>query len=75
MRNCKNDLFALLLSKHKVGSIEVYDHKRQEWVPYTLDPEKWYQHFKDLSDGSVTPDHKGRYIIESGSSNAGSKVH
>jgi hypothetical protein len=51
-----------------MGSIEVYDFKQQKWVPYTPDPEKWYQHFKDLSDGYVTPDHKGRYIIGSGNS-------
>jgi hypothetical protein len=49
-----------------MGSIEVYDHKQQKWVPYTPDPEKWYQHFKDLRDGYVKADHKGRYIVGSG---------
>lgn len=49
-----------------MGSIEVYDHKQQKWVPYVPDPEKWYQHFKDLRDGYVRPDQKGRYIVGSG---------
>lgn len=49
-----------------MGSIEVYDHKQQKWVPYIPDPDKWYQHFKDLRDGYVRPDHRGRYIVGSG---------
>ena len=49
-----------------MGSIEVYDYKQQKWVPYVPDPEKWYQHFKDLRDGYVKPDYKGRYIVGSG---------
>ena len=52
-----------------MGSIEVYDYKQQKWVPYVPDPEKWYQHFKDLRDGYVKPDHKGRYIVGSGAIN------
>jgi hypothetical protein len=48
-----------------MGSIDVYDNKQQKWVPYTPDPEKWYQYFKDSSDGYVTSDQKGRYIIGS----------
>lgn len=52
-----------------MGSIEVYDVKQQRWVPYIADPEKWYQHFKDLSEGYVTPDHKGRYVVGSGRKN------
>ena len=52
-----------------MGSIEVYDYKRQEWVPYVADYDKWYQHFKDLRDGHVQPDHLGRYIVGSGSRN------
>ena len=52
-----------------MGSIEVYDYKQQKWVPYVPDPEKWYQHFKDLRDGYVRPDHKGRYIVGSGAIN------
>jgi hypothetical protein len=46
-----------------MGSIKVYDHKQQKWVPYIPDPEKWYQHFKDLRNGYVTPDHRGRYLV------------
>ena len=26
----------------------------------------WYQHFKDLRDGYVQPDHMGRYVMGSG---------
>jgi hypothetical protein len=44
----------------------VYDHKQQKWMPYITDPEKWYQHFKDLRDRNVSPDHRGRYVVESG---------
>ena len=49
-----------------MGSIEVYDYQQQKWVPYVPDPEAWYQHFKDVRDGYVQPDHKGRYIVGSG---------
>jgi hypothetical protein len=49
-----------------MGSIEVYNHKQQKWVPYKDDPEKWYQHFKDLRDGYNKADYKGRYIVGSG---------
>lgn len=51
-----------------MGSIEVYDYQQQRWVPYVADPEAWYQHFKDLRDGSVRPDGRGRYVVGSGSS-------
>ena len=50
-----------------MGSIEVYDTKKGQWVPYVPDYEKWIQHFKDISEGRVRPDHKGRYIVGSGS--------
>ena len=49
-----------------MGSIEVFDYKQQKWVPSNPDPEKVYQHFKDLRDGYVFPDHRGRYVIGSG---------
>lgn len=49
-----------------MGSIEVYDHKTQRWMPYVPDHKKWEQHFSDLSEGRVRPDHKGRYIVGSG---------
>lgn len=49
-----------------MGSVEVYDYQQQKWVPYVSDPDKWYQHFLDLKDGYVQPDHKGRYIVGSG---------
>lgn len=52
-----------------MGSIEVYDAKQAKWVPYVPDYEKWIQHFKDFSEGRVRPDHKGRYIVGSGSIN------
>ena len=50
-----------------MGSIEVYDTTKGQWVPYVPDYEKWIQHFKDISEGRVRPDHKGRYIVGSGS--------
>jgi hypothetical protein len=51
----------------KMGSIEVYDSKLAKWVPYIPDFKKWEQHFIDISEGRVRPDHKGRYIVGSGS--------
>ncbi|KAK3084187.1 hypothetical protein FSP39_009708 [Pinctada imbricata] len=50
-----------------MGSIEVYDTKLAKWVPYIPDYKKWEEHFKDISKGRVRPDHKGRYIVGSGS--------
>ena len=50
-----------------MGSIEVYDSKLAKWVPYIPDFKKWEQHFIDISEGRVRPDHKGRYIVGSGS--------
>ncbi|KAK3108635.1 hypothetical protein FSP39_012174 [Pinctada imbricata] len=52
-----------------MGSIEVYDTKLAKWVPYVPDYKKWEQHFKDISEGRVIPDHKRRYIVGSGSRN------
>ena len=52
-----------------MGSIEVYDLRREKWVPYVPDYDIWYQHFKDLSEGYVHPDHMGRYIVGSGRRN------
>jgi hypothetical protein len=49
-----------------MGSIEVYDHKQQKKVPYISDPEKWYQHFKDIRDRYAERDFQGRYIVGSG---------
>ena len=49
-----------------MGSIEVYDAKQEKWVPYFPDYNAWYQHFKDLRDGYVQPDHMGRYVVGSG---------
>ena len=49
-----------------MGSIEVYDAKHEKWVPYVPDYNAWYQHFKDLRDGYVQPDHMGRYVVGSG---------
>lgn len=52
-----------------MGSIEVYDAKQGKWIPYVPDFKKWEQHFIDISQGRVRPDHKGRYIVGSGSIN------
>ena len=49
-----------------MGSIEVYDAKQEKWVPYVPDYNAWYQHFKDLRDGYVQPDHMGRFVVGSG---------
>ena len=49
-----------------MGSIEVYDYKQQKWIPYVSDPEKWYQHFKDVRDGYAERDFRGRYVVGSG---------
>ena len=49
-----------------MGTREVYDIKLQKWVPYALDPDKWYQHLLDLRDGLVQPDPQGCYIVGSG---------
>ena len=49
-----------------MGSIEVYNAKQEKWVPYVPDYNAWYQHFKDLRDGYVQPDHMGRYVVGSG---------
>ena len=46
-----------------MGSIEVYDAKQEKWVP---DYNAWYQHFKELRDGYVQPNHMGRYAKGSG---------
>ena len=34
---------------------------------------KWEQHFKDISEGKVIPNHKGRYIVGSGSRKAANR--
>ena len=49
-----------------MGSIEVYDAKQEKCVPYVPDYNAWYQHFKDLRDGYVQPDHMRRYMVGSG---------
>lgn len=55
----------IIAQETKMGSIEVYDAKQAKWVPYVPDYEKWIQHFKDISEGRVRPDHKGRYALDS----------
>ena len=49
-----------------MGSIEIYDFKQRQWIPYVPDHQKWKQHFIDVSEGRVRPDHRGRYIVGSG---------
>ena len=49
-----------------MGSIDVYDAKQEKWVPYVPDYNAWYQHFKDLRDEYVQPDHMGHYVMGSG---------
>ena len=50
-----------------MGSVEVYDAKLVKLVPYIPDYEKWIQHFKDTSEERASPNHMGRYIVETGS--------
>lgn len=50
-----------------MGSVEVYDFNKMQWVPYVPDFNKWIRHFEDISAGRVRPDFKGRYIVGSGS--------
>jgi hypothetical protein len=52
-----------------MGSIEVYDFNERKWVPYVPDHAKWLQHFEDMIEGRVRPDHKGRYVVGSGNIN------
>ena len=52
-----------------MGSIEVYDAKQEKWVPFVPDYDEWYQHFKDLRDGYVQPDHMGRFVVGTGKRN------
>ena len=54
-------------SMTEMGSLEVYNHKDRKWVLYVPDIKKWEQYFVDVSTELVFPDHKGRYIIGSGS--------
>ena len=46
-----------------MGSIKVYNAKQEKWVPYVPDYNAWYQHFKDLRDGYIQPDHMGCYVL------------
>ena len=48
-----------------MGSIEIYDATQRKWVHNVPDFKKWEQHFVDISEGRVRPDHKGRYIVGS----------
>ena len=44
----------------------VYDYQQQKWIPYVLDPDKWYQHLLDFRDGYAERDSQGHYIVGSG---------
>lgn len=51
-----------------MDSIEIYDYKQSKWIPYVPDHKKWGKHFVEKnSEGKMQPDHKGRYIVGSGS--------
>lgn len=45
--------------KETMGSVEVYDYDKMQWVPYVPDFNKWIKHFEDISAGRVRPDYKG----------------
>lgn len=36
-----------------MGSVEVYDYKKMQWVPYIPNIDKWVRHFEDISAGRV----------------------
>ena len=50
----------------EMGTRLVYDYQQQKWIPYVLDPYKWYQHLLDVRDGYVEHDSQGRYTVGSG---------
>ena len=50
----------------EMGTRELYDCKKQKWVPYVSDPNKWYQHLLDVRDGYAERDSQGRYLVGSG---------
>ena len=49
-----------------MGTRLVYDYQQQKWIPYVSDPDKWYQHLLDVSDGYAERDSHGHYIVGSG---------
>ena len=61
-----NNVRMMRYQTRTIGSIEVYDAKQEKWVPYVPDYNAWYQHFKDLRDGYVKPDHMRHYVVGSG---------
>ena len=52
-----------------MGTRLVYDYQQQKWIPYVLDPDKWYQHLLDVRDGYAECDSQGHYIVGSGRKN------
>ena len=49
---CKYNLSTKEQNQSKeICTKEVYDCQQQKWVPYVLDPDKWYQHLLDVRDG------------------------
>lgn len=46
---------------------EVFDFKQMRWVSYVPDYDKWMRHVEDMSEGRARPNHKGRYVVGSGS--------
>ena len=49
-----------------MGTRLVYNYQQQKWIPYVLDPDKWYQHLLDVRDGYTERDSQGHYIVGSG---------
>ena len=56
----------VVIKINRMGSIMVYDYQQRKWVKSNPDPDEIYQHFKDVRDGLVQPDYRGRYVIGSG---------
>ena len=49
-----------------MGSRLIYDYNLQKLIPYLSDPDAWYQHLLDSSDGYPECDSQGHNIMGSG---------
>ena len=67
IRGSESDTLCVITETETMGSIEIYDVHGKTWLPYVPDFKKWEQHIVHLSEGRGRPDHKGRYMVGSGS--------
>ena len=59
----------MLTNSQKDGFDRSLRFETRKMGTYVPDYDKWYQNFKDLSEGYVQPDHMGRFIVGSGRRN------